>query len=72
MDKYLIDPNSLKSKQNQVYCLDDYGVEGELNIKKWYDVIDEDEKFYFIKNEWYEILGYSKLRFRKQKQNFPP
>lgn len=71
MDKYLINPESLKPKPNQILCLDDYGIEGELVVKKWYEIINEDEKLYFVKNEWFETLGYSKLRFRKQKQNLP-
>ena len=71
MDKYLIHLPSLESHQNQVYCVDDYGVEGELKLKKWYDIIEELEKVFIIKNEWGECLTYSKSRFRKEKRNLP-
>jgi len=71
MEKYLIDPISLENHFNQVFCIDDYGVEGELFQKKWYDIISQTENRFVIKNEWGEILPYSKTRFRIQKQNLP-
>lgn len=71
MEKYLISSKSLKNHSNQIFCVDDYGVEGELKQKKWYDIIEESEKVFIIKNEWDEFLAYCKSRFRKQKQNLP-
>jgi hypothetical protein len=71
MEKYLIHLPSLKTHQNQILCVDDYGVEGEIKQQKWYDIIEESEKVFIIKNEWDESLAYSKSRFRKQKQNLP-
>ena len=71
MEKYLVDKKSLITRKDQVFCVDDYGVESEIIPKKWYDIINETEKVYFIKNEWGEIETYSKKRFKRQKENLP-
>lgn len=61
----------LNNTTNQIFCIDDYGVEGEIFTKKWYEKLSENDKVYTIKNEWNEIQTYSKNRFRLQKQNLP-
>lgn len=71
MNKYLINKKSVPNRSNQVFCIDDYGVEGEIKPKKWYKIIEEDSNVYSIKNEWGEIENYSKKRFRIQKENYP-
>lgn len=71
MEKYLINTKSIKNRTNQIFCVDNYGVEGEIIPKKWYDIISEDMKVFTIKNEWGEIETYSKNRFKKQKPNKP-
>jgi hypothetical protein len=71
MEKYLINPLSLKSKHNQIFCIDDYGVEGEITPNNWYEIITELDSFYTIKNNWGEIETYLKSRFRLIKQNLP-
>ena len=71
MEKYLLNQKSLKSHQNQVFCVDDYGVESEIIPKKWYEIVSETDKVYTIRNEWGEIETYSKKRFKIQKENLP-
>jgi hypothetical protein len=71
MEKYLIDTISMKSRHDQIFCVNDYGVEGELKLNNWYEIICEDSNVYTLKNEWGEIETYSKNRFKKQKPNKP-
>lgn len=71
MNKYLINLKSLPRRDNQVFCVDDYGVEGEIKVNKWYKIIEQDSKVYCIKNEWGELETYSKERFRILKENYP-
>jgi len=71
MNKYLINMENITNYDNHVFCIDDYGVEGEIKLKKWYKIIEQDEKVYAIKNEWGEIETYSKNRFRIKKENYP-
>jgi hypothetical protein len=70
MNKYLINMKSLKNYENHVFCVDDYGVEGEIKPNKWYKIIEQDDRVYSIKNEWDEVETYSKKRFRIQKENY--
>jgi hypothetical protein len=71
MNKYLFDPKSKETNQNKIFCIDDYGVEGEILPNKWYDILNETNLVYYLKNEWGEIETYSKMRFRVQKENIP-
>ena len=71
MNKYLVDTKSLMTRQNYIFCVDDYGVEGEIKPNKWYKIIEEDERVYSILNEWGEVETYSKQRFRIEKENLP-
>lgn len=71
MEKYLINTKSIKNRNNQIFCIDDYGVEGEIKINYWYEIICEDSTVYTLKNEWGEIETYSRNRFKKQKPNKP-
>lgn len=71
MNKYLINLKSINNRQNQVLCVDDYGVESEIIPNKWYLKIGENNKCYYLRNEWGEVETYSKLRFRLVKENLP-
>ena len=71
MEKYLINVTSITNRYNQVFCVDDYGVETEIIPTKWYSLIEESDQFFKIKNEWGEIENYSKKRFKRQKENLP-
>ena len=71
MEKYLINNKSIVDHKNQVLCVDNYGVEGEIIPNKWYDKVNETNLVYYLKNEWGEIETYSKMRFRVQKENIP-
>ena len=71
MNKYLINMKSINNRKNQVLCVDDYGVEGEILPNKWYIKISENSKCYYLQNEWGEVETYSKLRFRLVKENLP-
>ena len=71
MEKYLINLSSINGHKDQIFCIDDYGVEGEIIPNKWYKIIEQDDKVYSIKNDWGEIETYSKNRFRIQKENYP-
>lgn len=71
MEKYLFKESTKINHQNQIFCVDDYGVEGEIIQKKWYNIITENITTFTLKNEWGETMPYSKERFRIQKQNLP-
>ena len=62
---------SIVDRTNQIFCVDDYGVEGEIKPNKWYHFLKETEKVYFMRNEWGELETYSKKRFKIQKDNLP-
>jgi hypothetical protein len=71
MEKYLINIKSMKNHQNQIFCVNDYGVEGEISLFKWYDIVEESQGVYTIINEWGEKETYSKTRFKLEKPNKP-
>ncbi len=71
MNKYLINTKIPTPNKNQVLCVNDYGVEGEIIPKKWYNKISENNTTYYLQNEWGEVETYSKDRFRVLKDNLP-
>lgn len=71
MEKYLISKKSLETPHNLIFCVDDYGIEGELHNRKWYEFLEESNSTFKLINEWSEIETYSKSRFRIRKDNLP-